>query len=254
MTDLDFASLTPGLVPEAERGAEDDDAREVDPWHARRAEGFGASEIAALLIGLGRREPVNVTKRIANNARIVRGTMGQPRIIAEKAGVKRPLAHSGGGEREKELLEAWAATLPDDGWLRRETVTHASIVPRELWTPTRDPHCHRLAVSLDGWCRDALGGLVVAEAKCADIEWDHMQENRAPWYWEVQVQAQLAATGCELGMLVLGRGWAYRDGPIDVWPIERDEAVIAEIRSAVVEGWERVEALKARVAEMKSAA
>lgn len=239
-------SLDPAVVDAQLAGPRD--RKPLSLWHQRRGLGFGASDIPALLVGLGLRDPAMATKRTRDNAAIIRGTLGAPRIVAEKAGLKRPFASPGGGEREAELFAAWVRSLPDDGPLDASSAWHASVLPRRFWSPIRDPQCPHLAVSLDGGIDDVLGDEVVVEAKCGDPERDGPawpKDGSCPWFWRTQVQAQLAATGCSMGVLVCGVGWAYRDAaPIVVWPIERDEDEIAEIREAVVRGWSMVEKVR----------
>jgi hypothetical protein len=219
-----------------------------DRWLARRAFGFGASDIPALLVGLNRREMKSVPEGVQKHAKVIRGTRGAPRIIAEKAGLKAALEHSGGGEREGELVYAWRDSLPGDGLIDASTVVHEKR-PFELQSPLVDPLCPRLAVSLDAFAYDVLGRLWVVEGKCADPNqrteaWP--KDGSCPWWWRTQVQAQLAATGAVGGYLVCGVGWSFRGGgPISAWLIERDEAAIAEIREAVVVGWSLVEELRA---------
>jgi hypothetical protein len=216
----------------------------LSPWHQRRALGFGASDVPALLVGLGLRDASSVPGYIAENAKSIRVAGGEmfPRIVLEKAGRKAPRKVGSsaniGRTREVELIAAWAATLTEGDAIDPESVTHASVLPIEL-TPLVDRECPRLAVSPDGWCRDVLGELVLVEAKCGNAWRDEL-----PWYWEHQIQAQLAATGVSMGVLVLGQQWSRSmeaRGPIQAWPVERNERVVAEIREAVRAGWLLVE-------------
>ncbi len=220
-----------------------------DPWLRRRMLGFGASDIPALLVGLGLRAPESVPDKMRANAAIIRGTLGQPRIIAEKARFKKPLKHGGGGERERDLITAWISMLDPRSDLVPSTLIHiASVIPRDLLSPLRDPECPELAVNLDAVCRDIYGDGVVIEAKCADPDQETdawPKDGSCPWFWATQVQAQLAATGYSCGVVVCGVGMAYRDeGPIRSWEIERDESAIEELRQAAREGWRRVEAMR----------
>ncbi len=212
----------------------------LSAWHQRRALGFGASDVPALLLAFGLRDASKATKRCRANAAIVRGSLGAPRIIAEKAGVKRPLAHPGGGKREGELVRAWAAGLTAADPFIASSLVHYDE-PEETKATLVDPECPRLAVSLDARIREMFKTLGVVEAKCGDTD---TNDGVCPWQWGDQVQAQLAATGLSWGVAVQGVGWAYRDGPIRWWLIERDDAVIAEIRGAVVRAWSMVEDVK----------
>lgn len=207
---------------------------ELDPWLERRGHGFGASEIAALLIALGLREPVGVPKYMVENAR---------KILAVKAGTRRPSkvgrAAREGSRSERALIAAWDADGECPVRSVLGTIAHADAAPRSFW-PLVDRHCPRLTCTPDGWARDLFGEDVIVEAKCttAPLAEPH-------WYWTVQVQAQLAVTSCAWGALVIGDEWAAdwkQPGRVHAHAVERDEAVIAEIRGAVVEGWRLVEA------------
>lgn len=215
----------------------------LSPWQQRRLLTFGASEVPSLLLAFGLRDAKTATKRCQANAAIVRGSLGYPRIIAEKAGIKLPLAHPGGGKREGELVRAWAAGLrPTDPYLG-ETLVHFDE-PEETKATLVDPTCPRLAVSLDARIRDMWRTLGVVEAKCGDNDTD---DGVCPWQWRDQVQSQLAATSLQWGVAVQGVWWAYRDGPIRWWHVDRDEAVIAEIRGCVARAWTMVDEAKAKL-------
>ena len=227
------------------------------PWHARRALGFGASDVPALLVGLGLHSVEDTPRHIAANAAPVRvaaggsalgaGVIVVPRIVAEKAGIKRPLAAGRaaaiGTAREGELLRAWRDSLGPESPYDPESVGHMSALPRELHAGQRDIASPMLAASYDGWCRDVFGGLLVVELKCG-----HLERDSLPWYWRAQVQAQLACSGLSRGVLVLGQRWARGDddGPIVSWLVERDEIAIAEIRDAVSRAWAMVDLIMER--------
>lgn len=255
MTDhaLDVAGLVPELSaePESARRAALSPLVRVpaptDPWLERRTHAWGASELPALLVALGRREASTVPGYLADNAKPIRTRRGTwPRVVLEKAGAREPLARGEaariGSAREPELLAAWVATLTDADAIDAATVAHSASVPRWLW-PVVDRRCHRLAVSLDAWCTDVLGDPVVIEIKCGRIE-----RRECPWYWRTQVQGQVAATDAGLGLVVCGQGWSRSmtaTGPIDAWPVERDDAEIAELREACAEGWQMVQQVQA---------
>lgn len=209
---------------------------ETDPWLERRQHGFGASEVAALLIALGLREPVGVPKYMVENAR---------KLLHVKAGLRRPSkvgrAAREGSRSERALVAAWGADVDCPVRSLLTTITHADAAPRAFW-PLVDRHCPRLTCTPDAWARDLFGADVIVEAKCTTHELDEPH-----WYWTVQVQAQLAVSACEWGALVVGDEWAAdwkQPGRVHAHQVERDEAVIAEIRGAVVDGWQRVEALR----------
>ncbi len=233
------------------------DARSVeparDPWLARRAYGFGASDVPALLLALGRRGP-DAPRYMKENAKLVsaRGR-SVPRLLAEKAGILAPKkagsAAAVGSAREVELLGEWRRLLENgqfycdaESLIDTTSIKHAGDVPRE-WFPLVDRTCPALTCTPDAWCRDTLGELVGVELKCSRDE-----RRELPWYWRVQKQAQLAVTGETHGLVVCGEGWARgleSIGPIRVWEVARDEDVIAEIRAAAAAAWTVVEQLKA---------
>lgn len=254
MTDalaLDFATLDGQL---SESGARAVDAP-ADPWLQRRALGFGASDIPALLIAMGKRAATDAPKYIADRARTTNRTHGVARIFAEKVGVLAPekvgAAALKGTLRERELLSQWRTMLSrgvyadeSEALIVPSSVRHADVGMR-CAMPWLDRHEPRLTATLDGWADDVLGQELVLELKCSASE-----RRELPWYWRDQVQAQLAVTGAEWGVLVCGEMWSAwhgNDGPIRVWPVQRDEAVIADIRDAVRTGWAIVERLKQEV-------
>jgi hypothetical protein len=125
-------------------------------------------------------------------------------------------------------------------------VTHADMMLSSCW-PLVDRAEGRLTATLDGWARDGLGGQVVVELKCSATE-----RPACPWYWRTQVMAQLAVSGADYGLLVMGECWSAwhgNDGPVRVWLVERDEAQIDAIRAAVRDGWAAVEAARAGAAQ-----
>jgi hypothetical protein len=226
---------------------------ESNAWLARRALGFGASDVPALLIALGVVSTEGTPKYILDKARATNRTCGAPRIFAEKAGVALPLkgssAASRGTERERELLAQWRMMLSRgvyydefaESVVVHESVTHADSMLRCVW-PLVDRQCRKLAATLDAWATDTLGGELVVELKCSASE-----RRDLPWWWRAQVHAQLAVTGADYGLLVCGEHWASwhgNDGPIRVWPVERDESAIARIRDAAEVGWDIVERLQ----------
>jgi len=225
----------------------------LSPWHARRLFGFGASDVPALLVALRLRDAANAPHHVLANAAEHRfktpndGCEKWPRIVLEKAGVKAQLkagrAAAIGTEREPELVAAWRDMHADDHCVDPRSVTHASIVPRELQSAVRDVACPFLSASLDAWGRDAMTkALLPIEAKCG-----HVERTALPWHWRAQVQAQLACTGLARGFVILGQMWARGPdvhGPIVTFEVERDELEIAEIRKAVGMCWSWVELIK----------
>lgn len=215
---------------------------EADPWLERRGLHFGASEIAALLIALGRRDAIGVPKYMEKNAK---------KLLHVKAGLRKPdkvgRAAREGSRSERALVEAFRRDPACPVRDLLASVTHADAAPKSFW-PLVDRHCPRLSCTPDGWCRDLFGADVLLEAKCTTepLGTPH-------WYWTIQVQAGLAVSSCAWGVIVIGDCWAAdwkQPGPVHAHVIERDEAVIAEIRSAVVDGWQRVEALRSGAVAM----
>lgn len=235
----------------------------ADPWLARRLLTWGASEVAALMVGLGRVSDEGMAKHVLSNAKHVkrRGLPGTPRVILEKARLVGPLkaettAMQRGTRYEPQLLREWAFLVGAgqvDGaeLVDAATVVHASAVPREFW-PLVDRRCPELAVTPDGWARDVFGDLVMLEAKCSVRPYGGLRPHHA-----LQVQAQLAATDREVGYVIEGQGWAAEwldrgdgpHGPIRTYPVERDEALISEIRDACREGMAMVRELRAKAEE-----
>jgi hypothetical protein len=233
----------------------------ADEWLQRRALGFGASDAPVLLAALGRRPIETLPEYLRADAKATNRTHGQPRIIAQKAGLveprKRGSAAARGTEREVELLETWRelARRGEAGPVARcidpDSVMHSSRLPRAWW-PLPDRHCPRLLASLDAWGTDSLlGADVVIECKCSVRAY-----TGARWDYVVQLHAQMAVTGAELGAVIEGSGWAAEwtggGGPVRTWGggdglIVRNDALVSEIREAVEEGWQRVERLREEV-------
>lgn len=232
----------------------------ADPWLARRALGFGASDVPALLIAVAGYSPEGAPDYIAERARPTNRTLGFPRIIAEKAGIVAPkkvsTAAETGTRRERELLWQWAARVARrqfycevESLIVPSRVRHADVAMR-CAMPWVDRHCPTLTATLDAWADDVLGEEVAIELKCSASE-----RRDLPWHWRAQVQAQLAVTGAAYGLLVCGEQWAAwhgNDGPIRCWEVPRNEDEIAVIRDATRRGWEMVEAAKAEAAKVKA--
>src|SRR5688500_12337808 len=110
----DDLSLAPSVVDaQLERSSVEPPS---DPWLARRMLGFGASEIAALFVGLDVRDPATLgSKARKHGHRFERGRFREPRILLEKARIVAPLAEreksdgpSARGKRlEREIVERW---------------------------------------------------------------------------------------------------------------------------------------------------
>lgn len=250
MTDLalDFATLDGQLAALAPVSAP------ADPWLQRRALSWGASEMAAVLVVTGRRTIDTIPAWQAKRLAIVRG-LGVPRIYAEKAGLKRPLAAGPaaklGNERERELLSSWSRLLANGEYaieeelsLDVESIAHASSAPRE-WMPLVSRATPRIAATPDAWCRDIEGRLYDVEIKCAAWE-----VHECKWTWQVQVQAQGMATSSEGAIVVAGEKWAKAGdhrGPIKRAFVAPDVALRRELAEAAEEAWDAVEKLRSSI-------
>lgn len=234
-----------------------------DPWLARRALRWGASEVATLLVALGRRPVESLPTYAQPDARITRQTHGQPRIIAVKAGLvasrKRGRPAQLGLEREERLAHAWRDLVAHghggpgtEGLLASTLVWVPHAIPREL-LPLVDPRCAYLAATPDAMIRDAFGALVPVDTKCSVKPY-----GGAKWHHVCQIHVQADITSADYGLIVEGEGWSaeWRDhagepsGPIRTWVVERDDALMSEIREAAEEGWHRVECLRERLLEV----
>ena len=203
--------------------------RVVDPWHVRRLETFGCSDLPALLVALGR-EPDGCPQYVIDSAK---------KLFAVKAGLRKATRSGAAAQRgndvEAELVHAFNLD-PLNGWPR---VTHSSSVPRE-WFPLVDRYCPRLACTPDAWLRN-LGDLWNVQVK-TDVAGD---KKSPPWWWVAQVQGETAVQAATGSLILYGPGWAsWRDSdrrkPI-VWVVERDDAMIADLRQSVRVGWTKVE-------------
>lgn len=231
---------------------------ERDAWLARRELGFGASEIATLFVALGMRPADSLGSYAAKRGRAVklRGFDPTPRIFLEKAGLKAPYASGPAaalGTRHEAQLFAESRMLiacdmaGDVGRaLDPDTLQHQAAFPSELW-PIVDRHAPRLTASPDGFVRNLLADLLVAEGKCSVTPYGGV-----PTRHVIQINAQIAACNATGGVLIEGEGWAAQwmqseEGPrgaVRFYAVERNDALIAEIRHAVSVGWSRVEELR----------
>jgi hypothetical protein len=233
-------------------------------WLRRRALGIGASDVAALLVALGRYRG-DVPGYIQDKAKhvVVSGDLDVaamrtvPRLLAEKSGLVASLkvgpAALRGIEREGELLDLWRRLLGRGVFVAEHeaTLEAASIAAAgPQWImPLVDRMCPALCATPDAWCLDTFDAPVVVQIKCS-----YGARSELPWWWRVQVLAEIAVTGAEYGVLVCGEYWARErgappgDGPVRSWVVDRDERAIEEIRDAVREGWRVVEELRAMVA------
>jgi hypothetical protein len=241
----------------------------VDEWLQRRALGFGASDIAALFVGYDLRDPMLLgDKARKNGKRRARGRWKLPRIVLEKAGVVQPLESGGdpretGLERERMLVEQWTRLVergkagPDAKHVDPSTIRYVpDVFPKEM-VPFVDRYEHRLCVSPDAFARDLLfGDLGWWDTKCS-VHGYADKRGGCPLEHQLQANAQYAALNGTHGGIVEGVGWSARwkdhggepSGPIVTWAVERDEALIAEIRQVVRHAWADVEQVHAEAME-----
>lgn len=208
-----------------------------DPWLERRRYGFGASELAPLLVALGRVTPLEIAalpKYLREQADTIIRRKAFPRTRERKAGS----AASRGQKAERLVLAAWNAKA--DGIVN---VTHESVAPRS-WFPLVDRHCPRLTATPDGWAHDVFGDEVGLEVKTT-VE----SIGKTPWWWLTQVHGQNAVGAYERSLIVIGEGWAHwqtgRRGTPYAVSVPRDEEQIERIRAACRDGWARVEEMRA---------
>lgn len=248
--------------PEAHAATAEEIAAPEDPWLLRRKGAWGASEVPALLVALGRRDGSTGTKRMRDHAKRIHTKLGDyPRMVLEKAGARAALSHAGGGDRERELVATWARLgakcAPFE--LDASSVWHRDDeTPTARWMaalhPLVDRRCVNLAVTLDAACFDQYGDRGVIEAKCGDFAGHphYLHERGLPWFLGTQAVSQMAATDCGFGLVLIGEGWAYREqGAISAWPVQRDESLVDEIRAACVDGWAMVQEVKSKMKEQK---
>ena len=231
--------MTDALSLDAETVAAQSATVARDPWLARRLHGWGASEVAALLLAYDPRDAEARTARRYHHEDAEHGRARVPRIVARKAGLlagrRQSSAMAVGSQRERELVALAEAELA------MGAITHADCVPREFF-PLVDRECPVLTATPDGWCRGPSDELIAVEAKCTR---DH-PGLALPWYWRVQLQAQIACMAAEAGALVCGPGWIAGAETTPIWwLVERDDDEIARIRRVAVRAWDDVERLRA---------
>lgn len=231
---------------------------------SRGAYGFGGGDIAKLFLALGRRPLDSAPRWLREEVEPMKRMGGHPRFLLQKAGrVKRRKsshAQDVGVNREAELFLAWAESVAadhDSGPLPidPDSPVWAGALPDEF-PPLVDKDCPRLVARIDAWARTPDGALVLPSLKCARYGfakpawWNGITE--APWYYELQSQSEMAVCNADHALLVIGCGWIRdpddprEDGEIKPIRIDRNDALIAEIREAVFQGWAVVEQLRAR--------
>lgn len=231
----------------------------ADPWLERRTYAWGGSEVGPLLVAYGLAPhnailPAWVIDQAEHYQRL-----GVPKLLAWKAGLRvRPAGDTKskdrGSDRERELLSRYRAQqahlLPGRRRVDPRTIRHADTLPQQFF-PFVDRHCHRLAVTPDAWARAARDGeLVMIELKCT---YKPISVVRPPWHYRCQLQAEIAACSARYGLLVMGECWiddAAPDGPVRAFAQQRDEELIARLRTVATEAWSVVEQLRGVAQEM----
>lgn len=176
-------------------------------WHEARRRYVTASEVAAVL------------------GEYPWKTRGQ--VMAEKLGVAQP-------DEENDAM-AWGSLM--------ETPMLEFMRKRWRW-PLRtaqelvfDAACPRLAATPDAFLELPWGSALV-EMKTTR-QWPKTWAGKAPLYYEIQVNAQMACTGHRYGCVV-----ALHLGTMEMksYPVERNDRVIARIRREVEAFWSEVDA------------
>lgn len=205
-----------------------------DPWLERRMLTIGASEVPALYLAMGlvvpEEEPPKWLAKLATQLLASKATGKAPASRADGAAAR-------GNDVEEELLEEWNSD-PFNGWPRFH---HSKVAPRE-WFPLVDRRCPKLSCTPDAWTWQRgryINGQVKATVR--------LDATLGSWYHRLQVQAEMAVLDSDRSLLIYGPGWAaswgQRAKPVGL-VVERDEAEIQRIRSAVVAGWALVEERK----------
>lgn len=245
MDDLPLSMEIDALVPEPPPPV-------TDPWAVRRAQGFGASEVCALLIALGRR-PADA---FGSHPRAQ-----SKRLLARKAGLsrelKRPPEAVRGKELEPRLIAEWRRLLdrgqagPHAALIDPASVCYVEGLPpaARCLSPVVDRACPVLAASLDVVAFDVFDRLGVLDGKCSREPYGELPPERAARRearHAVQLAAQMACSGAAWGAIVEGERWAVRSGGAVVTHavLTRDDGLIAEIRDACNEGWAHVARMK----------
>lgn len=231
----------------------------ADPWLERRTHAWGGSEVGALLVAYGLAPhnailPAWISEQAEHYQRL-----GVPKLLAWKAGLRaRPKgdtkSKTRGSDRERELLARYRdqqkRLAPERRRVDPRTIRHADTLPKQFF-PFVDRHCHRLAVTPDGWARAQHDGeLVMIELKCT---YKPITVVRPPWHYRCQLQAEIAACSARYGLLVMGECWVDDegpDGPVRTFAQRRDEELIARVRAVATEAWSAVERLRAIAAEI----
>ena len=267
----DFAAMVDPEPPEVWLVAPPSDA-----WLRRRGHGFGASDMANVLVALGYRsdDVLSSSQKKKNTQPRRKGIPRVHRVFLEKAGLVAPLKVNLdpdspiqlGSEREPELVRQWTEKIrrgtagPDCALLDWEAVTYVEGEwPREV-LPLVDREAPRLTATPDTLVRSIFGRLEAWDAKCSmrpygDLTHEQIAAGVTPLreHHRIQVHAQMSVCSAERGGIVEGEGWSakFRDlsgvpcGPIVSRGMDRSEDLIRELRAASVEGWARVEEARA---------
>lgn len=234
----------------------------MTPVRKSKPYGFGGSDIAKLFLALGRRPMESAPRWLRNEVAPAKRHNNTSRFLLQKAGrvgkLKKSFEQQTGLDREAELFLTWSDMVdrgePMPLGIASGSAMYATALPDEF-PPFVDKECPRLVARIDAWARTPDGALVLPSIKCARYGynkpawWNGATE--APWYYALQSQAEMAVCNAQHALLVIGCGWTRdaedprEDGEILTLRIDRDDAVIDEIRQAVTHGWAVVESLRA---------
>lgn len=146
------------------------------------------------------------------------------------------------------LLEKMNIGLEIEPVIRRlfKTYTSTRLLPDYKWTIRVHESVPCMGVTIDGGGYDSEHGYFVAELKNVGAHNAHQWDgDEAPLNYEVQLQTQLACTGCEWGVLVALIGG---ERLVIRWR-HRDDRFIAAIEKRCQEFWEQVQAREAPLIE-----
>lgn len=177
-------------------------------WLAERRNGVGASEVISLIdprMAFGGEGPLALWMRKTG------------RVTEDKTS-----ARMEAGRYHEHAVAAWFA---DEYQCKLEHAGNVSLA---------SPKFPRLRATPDYYVESLEHGRGVVEMKCrfhyADAE--EFQGEHPTLKWQVQVQAQMAVTGCTWGAVA-----ALVVGDHTAWVVKRDDEFIARIGEAVEQWW-----------------
>lgn len=216
----------------------------VDEWLMRRMHSFGASEMGALAIALGRRvwNETTDTKKIASDARLLFARKARAKVMRLTPAVAKRRERD--REQERACLAAWVALGCPGSTVDPDSVVHVSGTPEE-WLPLRDIWCPRMSCTPDASGRDMFLGLLLDIS--VKTTWATVRPGPLPWNYEMQAVATMGPTASAGSIVLTGLGYARDDderGGFLVERVERNEGEIEALRQMCREGWTRVEEIK----------